>query len=370
MMRLGFVVNPVAGMGGRVGLKGTDGKFEEAVERGAEPRAPRRGTEAAESLVRNLSDGDLDVEVLTPSGVMGEEEVRESGISPTVVFDAPELGETSAEDTRETVRRFVERGVDLILFVGGDGTALDVHEALSDEDALDTPVLGVPAGVKVYSSVFAVDPERAGRIAAGFDPESTGLSSREVNDIDEEEYRRGEVVTELKGVLNVPSHTDLQANKQKPGGDAEGIARGFADDTEPNTTYVLGPGSTLEAVKSELGFEGTPLGVDLWHTDDDGRGEVVTRDATEDGILESLGERNVVVVSPVGGQGFVLGRGNHQISPEVVERSELEVVATREKLRPLDELRVDLDDEGVEEELRGWVRVRTGRGESRMMKLV
>ena len=168
MRRIGLVVNPIAGMGGRVGLKGTDSKVEEARRRGAEPRAPARAREALEHLHDQGA-----VEIHTYGGAMGEEAAVAAGFSPTVV-GRPDGEETTAADTREAVRRLA--GVDLLLFVGGDGTAVDVAEALESADA-DVPVLGVPGGVKVYSSVFAVTPRATGRIAAGFDRTETARST-------------------------------------------------------------------------------------------------------------------------------------------------------------------------------------------------
>ncbi|WP_115864381.1 ATP-NAD kinase family protein [Halorussus litoreus] len=398
MRRIGVVVNPIAGMGGRVGLKGTDGKVAEARERGAQPRAPDRATDALRALGERAQRGspgpkagntggqtadDSDgpnadepgLEIVTVAGQMGEDETREAGLDPVVVGEpgtpdgtalvgdaAAAASPTSAADTREAVRQFVANDVDLILFVGGDGTAVDVAETLADLDS-DTPMLGVPAGVKVYSAVFAVSPEAAGRVAADFDRTET----REVNDIDEDAYREGEVRADLKALAEVPVAEDLQSSKQVGGGTVESLAAGVGDDAreDESATYVLGPGSTVGAVKSELRFAGSPLGVDVWRD-----GELLVEDASADEILANLGERNVVVVSPIGGQGFVFGRGNDQISPAVIERSAVEVVASKHKLDGLGVLRVDTGDEAVDESLRGWRKVRVGRFERRMMKVV
>ncbi|WP_299236167.1 ATP-NAD kinase family protein [Natronomonas sp.] len=356
MRRIGFVINPIAGMGGRVGLKGTDSKLEEARRRGAEPRAPGRGREALEALYERAEE----LELYAYGGAMGEDEALGVGFSPVVV-GRPAGAETGALDTREAVRRFVDEGVDLVVFVGGDGTAVDVAGALEELGA-DTPVLGVPGGVKVYSSVFAVSPRAAGDIAATYDR----TERREVNDIDEDAYRGGDVETELKGVVSVPVADELQASKQIGGGTVASLAAGVADDIEADdAVYVLGPGSTLDAIKTELGFDGTPLGVDVYRN-----GAVLVRDGSEADIVAALGERNVVVVSPIGGQGFVFGRGNDQISPAVIRRSEVRIVASGEKLDGIGVLRVDTGDPEVDETLRGWRRVRTGRFERRFLELV
>ncbi|WP_129116985.1 ATP-NAD kinase family protein [Halegenticoccus tardaugens] len=351
-MRIGVVVNPVAGMGGRVGLKGTDGKVEEARARGAQPRAPERARRALSALRANAPDA----EILSYGGPMGESAAREAGLDPDVV-GRPDDEETTAADTKRAVEAFLDRGVDLVLFVGGDGTAADVADALGGSE---TPMLGVPAGVKVYSSVFAVSPEDAGEVAAAFDR----TEAREVMDIDEDDYRAGEVRPELRAVARVPVADDLQSSKQLGGGTVEALAAGVAAEVEPGVTYVLGPGSTVGAVKRALGFEGSPLGVDVWR-----EGEVLVRDGSEAEILDALGERNVVVVSPIGGQGFVFGRGNPQLSPDVIRRCDVEVVASRAKLDDLGVLRVDTDDPALDEALRGWTKVRVGRFERRMMRI-
>jgi predicted polyphosphate/ATP-dependent NAD kinase len=354
-MRIGVVVNPIAGMGGRVGLKGTDGKVAEARDRGAEQRAPERAVDALSALYERTPEA----EVLTYGGEMGVEEARAAGFDPETVGE-PGEEETSAADTREAVRRLIAHGVDLILFVGGDGTAVDVAETLAESES-DIPILGVPAGVKIYSSVFAVTPKAAGRVAASFDREEV----REVNDIDEEAYRAGEVRAELKAVARVPVAESLQSSKQLGGGTVESLAAGVADDVKPGVTYVLGPGSTIRAIKAELGFDGSPLGVDVWRD-----GEVIARDANEEELLSALGDENVIVVSPIGGQGFVFGRGNHQISPDVIRRSDVEIVASKTKLDGIGVLRADTGDEEVDESLRGWRKVRVGRFERRMLKLL
>ncbi|MFB6078237.1 MAG: ATP-NAD kinase family protein [Halarchaeum sp.] len=355
MRTIGVVVNPIAGMGGRVGLKGTDDSVAEARARGAEQRAPSRAVAALSAL----RAADADVRLLAYGGEMGAEEAREAGFDPVVVGE-PAAAETTAADTEAAVRAFADADVDLVLFVGGDGTAVDVATTLDGLDA-ETPILGVPAGVKVYSAVFAVSPAAAGRIAATFER----TEPREVNDIDEAAYREGEVRATLRAVASVPVAEAIQASKQLTSGSVDALAAGFADDAEAGVTYVLGPGGTVGAIKRALGFEGSPLGVDVWRD-----GEVLVRDGGEREILAALGERNVAVVSPIGGQGFVLGRGNQQLSPVVLRRCELEVVASRAKLESTGVLRVDTGDPDLDESLRGWTRVRTGRYERRMVKVV
>ncbi|ELY61261.1 ATP-NAD kinase family protein [Natronolimnohabitans innermongolicus] len=389
MDSLGVVVNPIAGMGGRVGLKGTDGKLEEARRRGAEPRAPDRAREALRSLHRRAPE----LTVYTAAAVMGERAARDAGYEPIVVYEPseadansntntnasaaggdttnaarsldPTTAGTDAADTRAAVRAFVDHGVDLVLFVGGDGTAVDVAEVLAEKTEAGvepTPMLGVPAGVKIYSSAFAVTPADAGRIAAEFDR----VADREVNDIDEQAYREGEVRTELKAVVPVPVAPDVQSSKQVSSGSVGSLAAGFAREIDADRTYIFGPGGTVGAIESELEIDPSPLGVDVWRD-----GTMLARDASEDEILAVLEEPATIVVSPIGGQGFIFGRGNHQISPAVIRRADdVVVVASESKLEEIDALRVDTDDEGVDESLRGWMRVRTGRFTTRLVNVV
>jgi predicted polyphosphate/ATP-dependent NAD kinase len=351
-MRLGFVVNPIAGMGGRVGLKGTDGKVEEARARGARPRSPDRAGRALAALRDRVPDTTL----LTWGEPMGAALAGDAGFDPAVLGH-PAGPETTAADTRAAVAAFLDAGADLVAFVGGDGTAADVADVL---DGTGVPMLGVPGGVKIYSSVFAVSPEDAAAVLGSFER----TERREVVDIDEDEYREGSVNPELRAVAWVPVGEDLQSSKQTGSGNVEAVAEGVAAEAEPDVTYVLGPGSTVGAVKEALGFAGSPLGVDVWRD-----GEVLARDASETEILDVLGERNVVVVSPIGGQGFVFGRGNPQLSPAVIRRCAVQVVASRSKLDDVGALRVDTDDPALDAELRGWTRVRIGRFESRLLEI-
>ncbi|MFB6254496.1 MAG: ATP-NAD kinase family protein [Halobacteriaceae archaeon] len=355
MRSIGFVVNPIAGMGGRVGLKGTDGKVAKARERGAEPRAPDR----AKTALHVLFNTDIDIQLYTYGSQMGASEVEAVG-GDAIIVGTPGSNSTSAEDTKDAVKEFIKKDVDLILFVGGDGTAVDIANVLKKEDA-SIPMLGIPAGVKVYSSVFAVSPESAGRIAAEYDT----TEPKEINDLDEEAYRQGRVETELKAVVQVPVAQDMQASKQTYRGNIDTLAQGVSEDIESDIVYILGPGGTLSRIKQELGFDGTRLGVDVWRDE-----QVLVEDATASEINANLGDQNEIIVSPIGGQGFIFGRGNDQISPEIIRQSEVTVVASRTKLDDIGVLRVDTGDPKLDKSLQGWTRVRIGRYEHRLIKVV
>ncbi|CAM2823692.1 ATP-NAD kinase family protein [Halobacterium salinarum] len=358
MRTVGVVVNPIAGMGGRVGLKGTDGNVAEARERGADQRAPQRARTALDAL----RDAAGDVSVVTYDEPMGGGVAAAAGFTPTVVGH-PTTPASTAADTRAAVEAFIDHGVDVILFVGGDGTATDVATAVTAHDA-SVPVLGVPAGVKVYSAVFAVQPAAAGRVAATFEDTTT----REVSDIDEGAYRDGEVQTTLRGVVATPvteGADALQPAKQAYAGTTGALAAGVADSVRDGVTYVLGPGGTLAEIADALGVSGSPLGVDVYRD-----GALVVRDGSASEITAALGTDNVVYVSPIGGQGFVFGRGNDQISPAIIDRSEVRVVASPQKLDQTGVLRVDTGSEDTDASLRGWQRVRTGRFEKRLVNVV
>ena len=354
MRRIGFVVNPIAGMGGRVGLKGTDDKVAEARERGAEPHSPERARRA----LRALAATNAPVTLLCWGDPMGASLVESVGL-PMEQLGEPSESQTSAADTRQAVRTMIEAGVDVILFVGGDGTAVDVAEILENE-SVDIPMLGVPAGVKIYSSTFAISPEDAGRIVGTFDE----TEEREVADIDEDAYREGSVRSELRAVVTVPVAEAIQSAKQLTSGSVEAVVAGFIANMDSDTTYFLGPGSTVGAIKRELGFDGSPLGIDVWRD-----GSILEIDAAEAALLDYVDDRTVIVVSPIGGQGFIFGRGNQQFSPNVIRESELVVVASPTKLNNIGVLRVDTGDPALDEELRGWIKVRTGRVERRMMEI-
>ncbi len=360
--RVGVLVNPIAGLGGRVGLKGTDGPevVARALALGARPMAAARMAEALAGLRERAPD----VEVVAAAGAMGEDAARAAGLVPDIVpIGAAEA--TSAEDTVAAARALAERGIALLLFAGGDGTARDILRALADA----VPVIGVPAGVKMHSGVFAASPRAAADLAAAFLDGRAALADLEVMDLDENAYRAGRVSARLFGTLRGPYRRDL-AQGVKLGGVAgdyaslAGAAAEVAARIGPTTLGILGPGTTMRAVAHALGVAKTLLGVDLVLG-----GELVNADASEADILAALDGTSgaTIVVAPIGGQGHILGRGNQQISPAVVRRvglANLVVVATPAKLASLHDqtLRVDTGDAALDRDLAGFRRVVTGKG--------
>lgn len=367
MNTVGLVVNPVAGMGGAVGLKGSDGEETQrrARELGATRVSPGRAVAALKALKAALSG----VSVYTYPGPMGEDECWEAGVDATVIGETSEA--TTADDTRRAAQALKELGVDLILFVGGDGTARDITEAVDGQ----VPVLGVPSGVKVHSAVFAVTPQAAGQLAALYLTGQAALRDAEVMDIDEDAFRHGSLSASLHGYMRVPySPRHMQGGKEGAGHQdeytLEAIAADVVENMEPGVLYILGPGSTTVPVAAKLGLEKTLLGVDAVLD-----GELAARDASEGTLLGLLeGRKGAAVLSVIGGQGFILGRGNQQISPRVIRRVGREniiIVATPEKLASLggQPLRVDTGDPGLDEELRGYYRVVTGYGRRTIIKV-
>jgi len=341
---VGFLLNPVAGMGGAVGLAGTDGQVAEALRRGAVPRAADRAVQALSLLRRD------DIAWYTCAGAMGEDVLACAGIDRSTVLYRPGIP-TTAGDTKAACRAFLDAGVDLVVFCGGDGTARDVVDAVGRS----VPILGIPAGVKMYSAVFAVNPAAAADLIrqAGRIP----CRDSEVMDVDEEAYRSGRLAARLYGYACVPfiperTQGGKQVFEQQDEERAkDDIAAFIAEIVMPDTLYIIGAGSTTARIMERLGLAPTLLGVDAVRD-----GEVVARDADERTLLSLLDRypQAKIVVSPIGAQGFVLGRGNQQISPAVLRKaglSNLIVVATPGKLAGTPLLYVDSGEPALDREV-------------------
>ncbi|RLC78905.1 MAG: ATP-NAD kinase [Chloroflexi bacterium] len=358
--KLGLIVNPVAGLGGRVGLKGSDGIEiqRQALALGAVSRSQERAICALERI-------EPAVEIVAYPGEMGADAARAGGFEPTIIGSI-EPGETTPEDTRNAAVEMLRLGVDLLLFAGGDGTARDVYNAVGEK----LLALGIPAGVKIHSAVYAASPVSAGDLAAFFlAGRVSRLREAEVMDIDEDALRQGIVSAKLYGYLKVPfQRRFLQGLKtpSRPGERAAmaAIAADVVSKLEDGWLYVIGPGTTTRAITSRLGLDKTLIGVDVV-----AEGKLVAADVNESRLLELLdGRKAKIIVTPIGGQGYVFGRGNQQISPSVIEQVGKEnviVVSTTGKIHSLGgrPLLVDTGDQEVDEMLSGYVRVITGYDE-------
>ena len=360
-MKLGFIVNPIAGMGGRVGLKGTDGPeiLEKARELGATPESPGKAKEALESLLP-LKD---ELEILTYSDDMGENEAKELGFEPNVIG---EMGsELDPSNTEEAARKMVKEGVDLILFAGGDGTARNIYNVVE----MDVPVIGIPAGVKIHSGVYAKYPKAAGDIALHyFQSEEKETVEAEVMDIDEEAFRDGVVSAKLYGYVKIPLEEDLVQGTKSVGPGSEddgfvGIANTVVEEMEDDTFYIVSSGTTIRPIMEKLGLPNTLLGTDIIKNK-----ELIASDVSEKEILDIIGdEKAKIIVTVIGGQGYIFGRGNQQISGEVIRRVGKDNIIVVASQRKLDELKtgpftskpllVYTDDKEINKSLEGRIKV-------------
>lgn len=356
-MDIGFVINPIAGMGGTVGLKGTDGEIlEEARRRGAKPISIDIATKAMSKLV-----GFKNIKILTCKGDMGETSLKALGLRFEIIYFPSE--KTTALDTKNACKEFMKKKVEMILFCGGDGTAVDVFDAVKN----DVPILGIPSGVKMFSSVFAINPNTVGYIVSGFLEKRIELRKVEIMDIDEKKYREGILEAKLVGYALCPyEETYVQSAKYFHPYDDETskkeIAMHLKEEILKNkdTLFIFGPGSTTETVLREIGLEKSLLGVDAILNN-----MLIGFDLAERDILELLKKYNnaKIVLSPIGGQGFILGRGNKQLSKEVIKKVGIDniiIIATPSKLANTTTLLVDTGDEELDNELRGYRRILAG----------
>lgn len=373
MLKIGFVVNPVAGMGGRIGLKGTDNVLGKALSMGAKPVSPKKAVE----FLKRLKELGLTekISLLTCPSVMGENEVESAGLKAEVLSIS--IGaRTSAEDTKRAIKLMRSNNVDLIVFVGGDGTARDVLDALEGEASI--AVLGVPSGVKMYSGIFAASVHDAVDVVQSFLEGETQIADFEIVDADEEAIRSDRFSTRLYGFLKgpfVPMHV-LGSKQISPETLDEhenqmAVARFVVEEMKTEDTYILGPGTTIKCLADLLGVEKTLLGVDIY------QGGKIIKDVNEQMILQEVKDWNNtwIVLSPIGRQGMLLGRGNQEISPEVVckvGKEHIIVAATRGKIQGIEGnvLRVETGDGEVDQMLRGYIKVAIDYREWRLLQVL
>jgi predicted polyphosphate/ATP-dependent NAD kinase len=435
MKKIGLIINPVAGMGGKVGLKGTDGLdiVEKAVKMGARPEAEAKALLALKALLP-IKDK---IELITCPGPMGEDAALKAGFNPRLL-DIPALHTVKQVDNKDTLsqedktvtpsqedvtvtpsrgnntvtpsqeenfktpsplrgegrgggevnflcstlpthteaaaKALAAEPVDLLLFAGGDGTARNVHNALGEDTSLT--VIGIPAGVKIHSAVYATTPHSAGELARQYLAEG-GLPLRqaEVMDIDEDAFREGRLSARLYGYLPVPCSAYLMQHLKVGGATTEAstleaIAEQVVENMQAGVAYIIGPGSTISPIMEKLGLKNTLLGVDVVRD-----GKLLAADVGEKELLEMIrGQETKIIVTVIGGQGYIFGRGNQQISPHVIRqvgRDNIIVVATKEKILALEHgsLLVDSGNEEINNLLRGYIRVITGYREELICKV-
>ncbi|MFX0026570.1 MAG: ATP-NAD kinase family protein [Candidatus Hermodarchaeota archaeon] len=365
MKKVGLIVNPIAGMGGSVGLKGTDGDiYIQALKMGAIPVAPSRMKQFFSSLVHEK------INFLVAPGKMGEDLIKNHRYTFEIVG---EIGiETTSEDTIRIAKTMLERSIELLIFCGGDGTARDIYDAID----MKKPVIAIPSGVKMFSSVFALNPRAAAQLLEAFLMENIETEEREVLDINEESFRQGRLDSKLYGFLKVPKIRKLiQSCKDSSimGNSVEEnkyeIALDVIENIEDNTLYLLGPGTTVKSITDQLKLNKTLLGVDAIYNK-----KFIGADLNEKAILDLLEKHEKVkmVLTPIGGQGFIFGRGNKQFTPPVIKRVGKEniiIISTKEKIRNLEYLRVDTGDSEIDNLFKGLIKVITGYKEEMVKKV-
>ncbi len=362
MARIGILVNPDAGLGGRLGFKGTDGRAEEARLAGAKERAGPRMKETLNHVFELIKLNRCpNFELVICGGIMGIEWIEKIPFS-----DFKVIGEwkekTTAEDTSKAVELLLENDVDLILYAGGDGTTRDIVEKLDLLNASETPLVGVPSGVKMYSGCFAEDTAAAAEVLVAWINGELGFSTTEVLDMDENSYRQGEWKIDMYGEAITPaSPLWIQGSKhqiQAVGEDEilESLSEHITDVylNQDNQIIVWGAGGSLNKIAKNCGLETTLLGIDV------SRGkEIIGTDLSEKELISILDknsiEKIVLLLSPMGGQGFLIGRGNLQLSPPVLRKigiDNIRGIATPAKLLSISRIRIDTGDSTLDEEIR------------------
>ena len=364
--KVGFVINPVAGIGGKAGLKGSDGREvqEKAIKKGITPEAHIK----AERALRQLLPLREDMEIITFGGAMGGDIAETLNFKVRLVGRDKQYGQTEPADTEGLAEAALRENADLLLFAGGDGTARNVYRAVGDR----IPVIGIPAGVKIHSAVYAVTPESAGQAALQYlQGDARKTREAEVMDLDEDLYRRGIVAPRLYGYMSVPDNRQKMQNVKtrsvSENMNLDCIATDVIKSMEKDVVYLIGAGTTTRNIMKILRLDYKLIGIDAVKN-----GELIGKDLDEQGIWDLVSRnRCEVVLTVIGGQGHILGRGNQQISPRIIRKigiSGIKIIATKDKLLslPLHRLLVDTGDAELDEEFRGYVRVITGLDERTM----
>ncbi|MBU5439254.1 ATP-NAD kinase family protein [Tissierella sp. MSJ-40] len=361
MKKVGLIINPVAGMGGRVGLKGTDGVniLRKAIKLGAMKEAPRKALRGIERLLP-IKD---DIIILTCSGDMGEDQCKGLGFNVRVILESS--GNTTSRETMIGASIMEEKKVELLIFVGGDGTARDIYKGVGNRIV----TLGIPAGVKIHSPVYANTPEKAGDLALLYlKGENFVVKEEEVIDIDEEAFRKNEVRTRLFGYLKVPYKKEYLQNKKAPTPlkeeeNQKAIALDIIDNMIDGVYYIIGPGTTTRAIMEGLNLPYTLLGVDIIKDK-----KLIKSDCSEKDILQIVSNsKSKLIITPTGGQGYLLGRGNQQISDKVIKKIEKEniyIISSNRKIVELGgkPLLIYTGDKDIDLMLEGYYRVKVGYG--------
>tara|TARA_Y200000002_G_scaffold290982_1_gene245121 strand:- start:1383 stop:2564 length:1182 start_codon:yes stop_codon:yes gene_type:complete len=390
-MRLGLVVNPDAGLGGKLGFKGSDGRAEEARAAGAQDRAGPRMNQCLTHLLNltasSLNRTNVQLQLVVWGGRMGGTWVPEldesSPVSIEVVGATPDS--TTPQDTAQLVADLLESGVEAILYAGGDGTTRDIVNALeaAGPEAQKTAVIGVPGGVKMHSGCFATTPKAAAEVVLSFAIGDLRTAITEVMDLDETVYAKGEWKVRMYGEAWTPSSPRFmqgakeQVERVSEEDTIEGLAHhvGTLLEDEPDLMVVWGSGGTLRRMGEHLNLDLTLLGIDVQHAG------TVYSDLNETRLLEVIGahlsdehRRVLLLLSPMGGQGFLIGRGNLQLSPDVLRligHANILGIATPSKLIGLEAVRIDTGDETLDAEFqkKRFIKILQGFRTTRLIRV-
>jgi len=354
-VRLGLLVNPDAGLGGRLGLKGSDGQAEYARSQGAEDRAGPRVTDCLayfSKLHRDCSN----IEWVTSKGRMGTDWMSDDLGAVEKIHES--IGNTSATDSSGLIANLLDSGIDLLLYGGGDGTTRDIVAALESHGRSDLPIIGVPCGVKMHSGCFASSPKAAAEVLSAWLNGDLLIASTEVLDLDEELYREGKWVVRLYAEAMTPASPRwMQGTKQRvEASGEEEIVEGLADHIKEllmteDRLIIWGSGGTLRTIGKIVGLKPTLLGIDASVGE-----KQVGVDLNEEQLLELLDTHNgpiTLLLSPMGGQGFLIGRGNLQLSPAVLRHvgvNDVLGICTPAKLLTVRRLRIETGDTNLDAE--------------------
>jgi predicted polyphosphate/ATP-dependent NAD kinase len=349
--KIGFVVNPIAGMGGKVGLKGTDGVLKQAIKLGAKPVAVNKAYETIKSFISYNSKKD-EIKWFTCSGKMGGDILKKAGLENIEIVYSPSSKGTTSNDTKNACKKFLKKKVDLILFCGGDGTARDIFEIVKNKIL----ILGIPSGVKMHSGVFGITANASAKMLYEYVNKRLTIGDAEIMDLDEEKYRKGEWNIRLFGIAKgIVEPTYIQVGKtiyESVSDDQikDELTEHIMDEMEKYSDFLFlfGSGGTIDYIARKIGFENTLLGIDAVYNK-----KLVGKDLNEDGILNLLKSysKTKIVLSPIGAQGFILGRGNLQLSPKVIKKIDLDniiVISTPSKLASTPVIRVDTGDKKLD----------------------
>jgi predicted polyphosphate/ATP-dependent NAD kinase len=350
--KIGLIVNPIAGMGGKVGLKGTDGVIEKAIELGAKPIASQKTVEMLKEFFANYSINS-DIQWFTSKGDMGGNQLVKTGIKEIQIIYEPSVNYTTSEDTKNACKCLLEIDIDLLLFCGGDGTARDIFEIVDQK----IPILGIPSGVKMHSAVFGINVSATAKMLFEFTQGTCTIGDADIMDLDEDRYRSGEWNIQLFGVARgIVEPTYIQVGKicfESVSDDVikDELTEHIIDEIEQNNNflYLFGSGGTIDYITTKMNIKNTLLGIDAVYNK-----KLIGKDVNEEQILKLLKRypKVKIILSPIGAQGFILGRGNLQLSPTVIKKIGLNniiVISTPSKLINTPVIRVDTGDKKLDQ---------------------